>query len=375
MQTQSPSLDLLSDSDLVAEVKRLLRNEHEATAQFVAYLGELDERRLYLAEGYRSMFQYCTDVLSTSEDETFFRIHAARVARQFPAVLGMLAAGSIHLTTVRLISSHLTAENATELLSAVAGKSKREVEHYVAARFPQVGPADSVRKLPAPKSTVPASPPAPAPAPAIPSRDLTAAPELPVQARPPRPAVVAPVAAEQYKIAFTMNAATRAKLQKAQDLLRHAVPSGDLAVIFDRALTLLVADLERKKCAETDRPRPQRESAGGSRHIPAAVRREVWRRDGGQCAFVGKNGRRCDSRALLEYHHVVPYAVGGQATVEGIELRCRAHNGYEAELFFGRRGPVAREPRGLYGARSGTSGESLLDGRFGRPYHPDKPLS
>jgi hypothetical protein len=340
MQTHTPSPDQLSNHDLVAEVKRLLRSEHEATAQLVAYLGELDERRLYLAEGYSSLFKYCTDALAMSEDEAFFRIHAARTAHRFPGVLAMLADGSIHLTTVRLISSHLTAENANELLAAVAGKSKRDVEHYVATRFPQPGPADSVRKLPAPK----VSPSAPASISASSAKLQGVAPEP--QAL--RPALVAPVAAERYKIAFTIDAATRAKLQKAQDLLRHAVPSGDLAVIFDRALTLLVADLERKKCAETERPRPQRESGGRSRHIPAAVRRAVWRRDGGQCAFVGANGRRCDSRAFLEYHHVVPYALGGAATVDGIELRCRAHNGYESEKFFGSRDPVVRETASGY---------------------------
>jgi len=354
MQTLSPLPAHLSDSDLVAAVKKLLRREHEATAQLVAYLGELDERRLYLAEGYSSLFKYCTDELSMSEDETFFRIHAARTARRFPAILDMLAAGSIHLTMVRLISSHLTADNAGDLFAAVAGKSKREVEHYVASRFPQVGPPDSVRKLPKPKL---AAPPALMPLVAAPAEVKRVVP-VPAQA-PPRPPIVAPVSAERYKIALTINASIRAKLQKAQDLLRHANPSGDLAVVFDRALTLLVADLEKKKCAETERPRPARESTPGSRHIPAAVRRAVWRRDGGRCAFVSKTGRRCDSRALLEFHHVVPFAVGGPATVDSIELRCRAHNGYESEQFFGRRADAVREGTAPYRrpapSRSGPS--------------------
>ena len=37
---------------------------------------------------------------------------------------------------------------------------------------------------------------------------------------------------------------------------------------------------------------------------------------------------------VLEYHHRHPFAAGGKATVENIELRCRAHNAYEAQLFF-----------------------------------------
>jgi hypothetical protein len=34
-------------------------------------------------------------------------------------------------------------------------------------------------------------------------------------------------------------------------------------------------------------------------------------------------------------HHRVPYADDGAASVENIELRCRAHNQYEAEQWFG----------------------------------------
>jgi hypothetical protein len=117
--------------------------------------------------------------------------------------------------------------------------------------------------------------------------------------------------------------------------------------VFERALDALLADLERKKLATTSSPRPPREVVAGSRHIPAAVRREVWRRDGARCAFVGTVGR-CAERGFLELHHIVPFARGGQATVDNIELRCRAHNAYEAELSFGsfvvREEPVEYNP-------------------------------
>ena len=104
--------------------------------------------------------------------------------------------------------------------------------------------------------------------------------------------------------------------------------------MFDRALTLLLQDLERKKLADARRPRPALASKPGSRHVPAAVRRDVWKRDAGQCAFVG-DVRRCTERGFLEFHHVVPFAEGGPATVENLELRCRAHNVHEAKQHFG----------------------------------------
>ena len=70
-----------------------------------------------------------------------------------------------------------------------------------------------------------------------------------------------------------------------------------------------------------------------SRARRAAVRREVWRRDEGRCAFTGPAGR-CGETGFLEFHHVQPYADDGPATVENIALQCRAHNQYEAALLF-----------------------------------------
>jgi hypothetical protein len=151
--------------------------------------------------------------------------------------------------------------------------------------------------------------------------------------------VVTPLTPDQYKVQVTLNGETIQKLRRVQDLLRHTIPNGDPAAIFDRALTLLLAYLERTKLGATERPRAMREPALGSRRAPAAVRRAVWRRDGGRCAFLGAAGR-CTERGGLEFHHVVPYAAGGEATVETIALRCRAHNRHEAVLDFGPRVPT-----------------------------------
>src|SRR5690606_24215864 len=129
-------------------------------------------------------------------------------------------------------------------------------------------------------------------------------------------------------------------------------PNGDPAVIFDRALAELLDRLERQKLAACVRPRGRRPAKKRSRHIPAHVRRAVWARDEGRCAFVGANGRRCDETGFLEFHHVVPYADGGEASVENIQLRCRAHNSYEAEWWFGGP-PVVRECRTTYEAELG----------------------
>jgi hypothetical protein len=152
--------------------------------------------------------------------------------------------------------------------------------------------------------------------------------------------VVTPLSVDRYKLQVTIDGATLGMLRRAKDLLRHAIPSGDEAAILGRALTALLADLARRKHGHTTRPKPARSPAPtalGSRHLPAAVRRGVWQRDLGRCAFVGSSGRRCPERAFLEFHHVRPYGVGGAGTVENIQLRCRRHNAYEAKVFYGPR--------------------------------------
>jgi hypothetical protein len=289
--------------------------------------------------------------LHLSEDATSNRIEAARCGRRFPVVIEMLEAGTLSPTTARLLARRLTPENHERLLAAAAGKSKQGVERLLAGLFPEPDVKAMVRAVSPGRAASTASVSAPDPQPiphpadaALPKAQSAGALDslaashphkgLPA-ARPERWPVVRPLSAERYEIRFTAGAETRAKLRRAQDLLGHAVPSGDLAAVFDRALTLLVADLERRKLAAAERPRPGGPVKAGSRHVPAEVRRAVWRRDQGRCAFTTPAGRRCDATRALEFHHVSPFAAGGPPTAANVQLRCPAHNRHEAGLYFG----------------------------------------
>jgi hypothetical protein len=332
--------DRLDDHALTLELGRLAGCEREFTAALVAHLAEFDARRLYEGEGFSSLFKYCTTTLRLSEDSAYNRIQAARAARRFPVIVDRLETGGLSLTTVRLLAPHLTAENYETLLTAADGKGKHEVEHLLATWFPQPDVSPRVRRLPVPTVDcveIPQEAKGGGDALWTPGGGESSSPALPTSPAPSAPSrpVVRPLAAERYEIRFTASTQTLEKLRAAQDLLGHAVPSGDLAQVFDRALTLLVADLERKKFANTSRPRPGTTSVTDERHIPAAVKRGVMARDRGRCAFVSPNGTRCGERRFLEFHHIIPYAAGGPATIENIQLRCRAHNGYAVDQFFG----------------------------------------
>ena len=336
MANSSIVLERLLDRELLAEVTRLAVSERKATAELVSALGEVDARRLYLGQGCSSMFTYCTQVLHLAEHAAFNRIEAARAARRFPIILTMLADGRVHLSAVRLLAPHLTDTNHLAVLGEASHKSKRQIEEIVARLQPRPDVPPVVRKLP-PNPVAPAAVPPLAFKPAAtenqyaPTGTAMGRAALSESARRP---TAEPLAPGRYKLQFTVSAETCEKLRRVQDLLRHRLPNGDPAAIFDRALTLLLTDLERTKLAATARPRGSSPTGKGLRHVPARVRRAAWARDGGQCRFEGPGGR-CRETGLLEFHHVIPYARGGPTTVENLELRCAAHNRYEAERCFG----------------------------------------
>jgi 5-methylcytosine-specific restriction endonuclease McrA len=369
----------LSDCDLLARLEVIAGRSRETTVELIGHLAALDTRAvLYAAEGYGTLFAYCTQVLRLSEDAACSRIAAARACRRFPVILDLLASGAVTLTAVKLVAPHLTEENYADVLERARNLPVRQVEKLVAEIAPRPDAPTSVRKITGTVAAVSAPPPDvelranrtsnPSP-PVPPSPGATAA---------ERRAVIEPTSPARYRVQFTVAQATHDKLRRLQTLLRREIPTGDPAEIVDRALDLLLDKVERTKLAAIAPPRPRepepqpevelrseaqrrevirletdddiRTPLHPSRYIPREVRRKVWRRDGGQCAFVAKSGHRCSETTFLELHHIHAYARGGLATLGNIALRCRRHNQYEAALVFG---PRAR--RDVRGAEDGAS--------------------
>jgi len=237
-----------------------------------------------------------------------------------------------------VLAPHLTAESADELLAAAARRTKTQLRLLLAERFPR---PDVPTLLEPVTSSVAQSALA---AQSVTESTTSLAPERvgpdvgPDQTvatgAPSSRARLTPLAPGRFALQVTVDQETHDALRYAQALLGHSVPSGDLSLVLKRAARALVQVLEKQKFANSDRSRPQRGAAKG-RHVPAAVRQAVWERDGGQCTFVSEKGKRCESRTRLEWDHIVPVAHGGQATVAGIRLLCRAHNQFAADRTLG----------------------------------------
>ncbi len=195
---------------------------------------------------------------------------------------------------------------------------------------------------------------------------------------------IQPLSEYRYRVVFTAHEALKLKLDRARELVSHAVSPSDLPGLIERALDVLIASEERRRrvrvlvtCKrrstdsgrlrrqsrapsqdpdlvaqeEFDRvsPRESVESRGEtqntaatnaphrrSRYVPAAIARQVWQRDAGQCTYVDDGGSRCENRCFLQLDHVQPHAAGGLPTVTNLRLRCQSHNLLEAERAFGR---------------------------------------
>ena len=340
------ALSHLTDQVLLQDLATLVARDRTHTADLIGHIAEVDRRKLYLPAAHPSMFSYCMNVLHLSEQATYKRVRVARMARRFPVIYGALAEGCVHLSGLVMLKPFLTRGTVDELLAAATHKSSREIKKLLRERFPQADVPTQVRALPrhhvaapcmqlSPRTVATASPGSVKESSALRTDECRTEEHLSPKAVevPSKPAKVEPLGLKRYALQLTMSQEMHDKLRHAQALMSHQIPSGDVASVLERALDALIVGLEKAKFAATDRPRQVRSSAN-PRLIPAHVRRAVRERDGCQCTFVS-GGQRCPERRFLEFDHIEPVSRGGKATAEGMRLRCRAHNQYEAERMFG----------------------------------------
>jgi hypothetical protein len=341
MMNSRTVVESLSASDLLSATHKLVESARCVEAELLVHLGEIDERKLYLERSFGSMFAFCVGELGFSEDSAYSRINLARAARRMPVILDALRAGQVHQTGLRLLAPHLTSDNQGKVLAQAAGKSKREIEELVARIAPQPPVPTVVRKLPDRRdpdvptfafgTAVPLAPPESSPV-------LLLAP-LPVPApqRDERRAVIAPLAEETFKFQFTGRRACHDKFRQAQALLRHRIPDGDLATIFEKALDVLIGQVKKERFAVGRKARKARdEDSSGSRHIPDSIKREVFERDAGRCTFTDERGRRCAETGFLEFDHLDGFARTHLHRPDRIRLLCRGHNQHASEKMYGR---------------------------------------
>ncbi|MDP3544216.1 MAG: hypothetical protein Q8T11_17260 [Elusimicrobiota bacterium] len=342
----------LNDADLVRETKFLADHSRRNEIRLLEHLAEFDARRLCLEEGHRSLYEYCTLVLGFEEGEAYRRIRVARVIRAYPEALAALASKRVTSSSLVVLSPWLERSNVREWLTIAAGKTRRELEALVAARYPQAPQPDAVRNFPAHPLVVPGAPP----------QAMEA--EGPLPGTPASPGrldegwqQMVPVSVDRVRVGFDAASVVGQLLERARQLLRHKYPEGRLEDLIREALE---AYLDRKdpqrrlelkaakaECvAEEAAPAPENDERlptrflrawAAGRYIPAKVKSAVWSRDDGRCAWREPDGTVCGSKDWIEYDHLRPFAKGGKSDdPRNIRLLCRVHNQAAAAAIFGR---------------------------------------
>src|SRR4051794_16695631 len=189
----------LSDDELLARFHAVRLEGSRLLARLMVLLLEMEDRRLHTRSAFPSMFEYCTRRLGMSDAGAHRRTTAAKLVRRFPSLLEKIERGEINLSTLAMLSAHLTVDNLDSLLAAVAGKTTREVDELLARRAPR---------------------------PDVPAR-LEKVPEQVSLPAPEAHARIAPLGEERYALQLTVSRELRDKLARARDLMMHANPKGD----------------------------------------------------------------------------------------------------------------------------------------------------
>lgn len=306
-------IETMKDEELLAELKSNVGVERKGHARCLIYLSEVDARKLFLKEGFSSLFRFCTEVLGLSEACSSKRIQVARLSRKYPTVLELIGQSRLSITNASLLAPHLTDANHESLLGEACGKSKFQVEKLLAALSPLPDLGESIRRLPTPGTFAG-------------SRCAALVPPI----LPPAPVkvmreAVKPLSATRTKFVFCGDDELVAMYRALQDRMRHKHPQGKIEDLVKEAFKVLLDKTDPTR--EPSRPISPKPPARHTRYIPQALRREVWRREGSSCGYQSPSGRRCGSRAFLEIDHLRPWSLGGSSQdIENLALRCRAHN-------------------------------------------------
>ncbi len=336
MTTQLSYMNL-SDFDLRVEISKTRQEERELSLQLLYLLAELDARKLYVEDGYSSLFDFCVRKLGYSESGAYRRISTARCLSKFPQIATLLENGSVNSVTISLVSGICTAENVDELLRQIVGKSQKEVQVVVAKYKPVAEPVrETIRPVVVAAKSKDDVPQSLFAANKIPSTAavLPLGESKEVIGRELCSVEMPETVAARFELRFSVSEDTKKNFQKVQMLLSSKYPRG---VSIEQAFKELVDDyLNRRDRSERKGNERKVGTAQNSRFIPTSVRREVYRRDGGCCTYVSPDGVRCGSSWDVEMDHIVPFAAGGTNVPENLRLLCRRHNIHAAEKSFGK---------------------------------------
>ena len=351
----------LSDRELLAQTSNLARVERHLQGAIIDHLAEIEARSLFLRRGFASLFEYAVRELGYSDAAAGRRIAAMRLCADNPHTRERLRAGSLSLSAAaelqwafdrqrRRVPAATTpavaalpteaplvldAVGRQKLVEEAAGKSTRQVKRMLADLDPELAAAaDRVRPLGNGRYELKALIDAEC------QRGLEQLASLLSHVDPRM--TVGQLVGRLVREALDRHDPSRRRPRTGSrpadaHAHAHAAPTPAAEPKADRRTASLPKQTARPAVSATStaqtRPScdghaaPAPKSRASGRAIPAAVKQEVWQRDGGRCRYLDPHtGRRCTSRHLLQIDHVLPYRLGGGSDPGNLRLLCHAHH-------------------------------------------------
>ncbi|MCB9891470.1 MAG: HNH endonuclease [Planctomycetes bacterium] len=359
-------VEQLSDDELCSQATQLAGITLKHTAELIAHISVIADKQAFRPE-YTSLFAYCINELGLSEGETHVRTQVANVCRRHPELLDSLGANRMSLTVAGKLAPHLNMENASELIAACEGMTRRQVEEYLVQFKHGKEVTPGIRAVPLP-STLPAS-----------TKDGSncesmsegvSAPSLPIPSskRPVRR--IEPVKPDVFNFRFAASGVFRDKLERLAEVVGVVDVEGKLAELPDMAIEHALEARDPQRKLERRRKRDARKASAEqgsnaapasasprpdevaitieteiappvvppkppSRYVSSELRELVFERANYRCEFVTGGGVRCDERTGLQVDHIVPHALHGPTVLANLRCFCVVHNRWVAEQVFG----------------------------------------
>ena len=273
------NLKHLTDKVLLADTKSLVSKETEISLKVLHHLREIEKRRLFSDLGYGSLFDYAVKELGYSEPSASRRIQSARLLKDFPELEKKISEGSLTMTNVAQAAQVFKNENITDPI----------IKKTILKQIENTTKSGCAKKL------LEFSTPSP----------------LPKE----KQIIVSPT---YVSVHWNLSQETMALFEELKGQLAHRKLDQNqmLALAFQHANE----NIKKEKFKiNANFNTPVAKPCTTKRNIPNSVKNEVFRRDNGRCT-------RCQGTYKLEYDHIVPYAMGGESTVDNLRILCFSCN-------------------------------------------------
>ncbi len=305
------NLKFINKIDLDLRIRSLHLKEKNLLQEILWTIKEIDSRRMYLDFGYASLFLYLTQGVGYSEGSAQRRIDGARLLREIPEVSQLIQSGELQLSQVSMLQKasrlafkklniKITSEQKKDLIQKLVQKKHSQLEsQYVIASFFELPTLQDIRKT--------------------------------------------KQSDESVRLELTISKELFAKIEKAQQLLSHSVPTADLIkyleYVTDKVIEAktnikpLATALNENKIKnrnlskKADHRQMAALNAKNNRRSISTDTRKLIFNSNSYCQYKDPlTGKLCQSKWFLQIDHRQPKWANGANAFENLQILCSNHN-------------------------------------------------